>query len=70
MASQRRPQPEDHSARLEEGDLIVRLLGAAPTERLVERQSATEIADAERDETDPLFHRPSMWAPVKIASVR
>src|SRR5437870_13467187 len=54
------PQTEDHSARLEEGDLVVGLLGAGPAERFIELASPLEVPHPERHETDALFHAPSM----------
>ena len=60
MTAKRSPQAEDHSAGLEERDLVVGLLGAAPPERLVKGPGAGEVPHSEGHETDPLFHRPSM----------
>ena len=36
MATQRSPQPKDHPARLKERNLVVGLLRATPSQRLVE----------------------------------
>jgi len=60
MAPERRPEAEDHSAGLKEGDLIVGLLGAPPAERLVEGSGARKILHAEGHQADPLFH----WASI------
>src|SRR5262249_46339284 len=50
------PQPEDHSAGLEEADFVVGLLGPAPAERFVEGARPGEVGDAERHQADPLVH--------------
>jgi hypothetical protein len=50
------PQAEHHSAGLEEDHLVVWLLGARPSERLVEGASAGEVFYAKGYEADPLFH--------------
>lgn len=56
VASESCPQPEDHSAGLEKHDLVVGLLCASPSERLIECSSAGEVVDSEGHETDALFH--------------
>ena len=64
VPTQGRPQAEDHSARLEERDLVVRLHGAAPPHRLIEGTRAGEVCDAKSHQADPLLHGgPSMSAP-------
>src|SRR6266852_429923 len=60
VTAERGPQAEDHSACLEKRDLVVRLLGAAPAEGLVEGSGAGEIRHAKGHHADPLFHGPSM----------
>src|SRR5581483_1814029 len=50
------PEGEDGAARLEEDDVRAGLAAATPAERLVEAARPLEIADAERDEADPLLH--------------
>src|SRR6202521_6441209 len=60
VTTERGPQPEDHSAGLIEGDLIVRLLGTRPAKRLVKGAGAGQVPDAERHHGDALFHLPSM----------
>ena len=56
------PQAEHHSTGLVERDLVVRLLGAAPAERLVEGARACQVPDSERHHTDALFHAPNYGA--------
>jgi len=50
------PEPEHHPARLEEADLSIWLLSAAPTERLVEPASPRQIGDAQGHEAYALLH--------------
>jgi len=64
VAAERCPQPEDHSASLEEHDFVVGLLGASPSERLVESSGAAEVLHAECHETDSLFHWAKYVAPL------
>ncbi len=52
------PQAEDYSAGLEKGDLVVRLLSAAPAECLVKGSGPGEVLYAKGHKTDPLFHWP------------
>src|SRR6266571_1538470 len=56
VTPERRPQAEDHPAGLEEADLIIGLLGAAPAERLVERPGPGKVGDTERHQADALIH--------------
>lgn len=56
MSAESSPQAKHHSSRLEETDLVVGLLGPAPTECFVERASAGQVVDSEGHETDALFH--------------
>jgi hypothetical protein len=56
VTAERRPQAEDHPAGLEEADLIIGLLGAAPAERLVERPGSVKIGDAKRHQADALIY--------------
>src|SRR6266487_2636191 len=56
VTTERGPQAEDHPAGLEEADVVVRLLRAAPAELLVERPCARQVGDAESHETDALLH--------------
>src|ERR1700693_4498805 len=83
LAAERRPQSEHHPAGLEEDHLFVGLLGAGPSERLVEGASAGEILYAKGYEADPLFHgrsmslgsvtsagsQPRSWAPAAAGSI-
>ena len=55
-ASERGPQSEDHPASLEEHDLVIGLLRAAPSKGLIERPGAGEIFDPKRHQTDALLH--------------
>lgn len=56
MTAERRPQTEDHPGRLEEADLVVRLLRAAPAKRLVQRAGSEEICYAKGHQAYPLLH--------------
>jgi hypothetical protein len=56
VAAERGPQPEDHSAGLEEADLVIGLPGPAPAERFVKGARTGQVGDAERHQADPLFH--------------
>ena len=56
VAAERGPEAEGHPAGLEEADLVVGLLGAAPAERLVEGAGAGEVGHAEGHQTDALVH--------------
>jgi hypothetical protein len=60
MTAESGPETEDHPARLNETDLIVRLFGPTPTERLVKRTRSGKVANPERHDTDALFHDQSI----------
>jgi hypothetical protein len=47
-------------SRLEEADLIVRLLRTAPAECLVKRPGSGKVRDTQRHEADPLLHTASI----------
>jgi hypothetical protein len=55
MTAERCPQTQHHPASLKEADLVVWLVGAAPTQRLVEPAGAAEVGDAEGHEADALL---------------
>jgi hypothetical protein len=56
MTAEGCPEPEHHPACLEEDDLLVRLLGAAPAQSLIEGAGPGEVSHTERDEADSLLH--------------
>src|SRR5262249_4625102 len=56
VTAERGPEAKYHRARLEEADLVARLLGAGPTQGLVEGPRASKVCDAKRDKADALFH--------------
>jgi hypothetical protein len=56
VAPERSPQAEDHPTRLEEHDLVVGLLRAAPPQRLIKCSSADEVGDSKSHKADPLLH--------------
>jgi hypothetical protein len=56
VAPERGPEPQDHATSLEEADLLVRLLCAAPAHRLIQGSGPGQIADANGYQTDALLH--------------
>src|SRR5687768_238596 len=60
VAPERGPEPQDHATSLEEADLLVRLLCAAPAHRLIKGSGPGQIADAEGYQTDALLHLASI----------
>lgn len=56
VSAERGPEGEHHSSRLEETDLIIRLLGSTPPESLIEGARRVQILDAEGHDTDALIH--------------
>src|SRR5688500_8173538 len=60
VAPERSPEPQDHATSLEEADLLVRLLCAAPPHRLIKGSGPGQIADAKGYQTDALLHLASI----------
>src|SRR5688500_6036315 len=60
LAPERSPEPQDHATSLEEADLLVRLLCAAPAHRLIKGSGPGQIADAKGYQTDALLHLASI----------
>src|SRR5688500_14423555 len=60
LAPERSPEPQDHATSLEEADLPVRLLCAAPAHRLIKGSGPGQIADAKGYQTDALLHLASI----------
>src|SRR5688500_18152847 len=56
VAPERSPEPPHHATSLEEADLLVRLLCAAPAHRLIKGSGPGQIADAKGYQTDALLH--------------
>jgi hypothetical protein len=60
MAAERGPEPEDNATSLEEADLLVRLLCAAPAHRLIKGSGPGQIGDAKGYQTDALLQLASI----------
>ena len=56
VSTQCGPKAKDHSARLKEGDLVIRLMCVVPPHRFVEGASTGEVFHANCHKADPLFH--------------
>src|SRR5581483_9191704 len=60
------PQGEDAPRCLEEDHVIAGIGAGAPPHRLIEGPGAGQIRDAERDQAQPLLHRPILACPCDL----